>query len=251
MRLAVIADIHGNALALDAVLADIAAAGIDRIVNLGDMVSGPLWPRETAERLMPLDLPTVRGNHDRWVATTPREAQYPSNAFAHDELSDRQRVWLGGLPMQVDLDLDGLAVRLFHATPGDDNTYLMHRVAEGGMAPAPMADVAARLGDVSGVGLVLCGHTHQARVMALPGGPLVVNPGSIGQPAYADPASPLPHVSEAGSPHARYAVVTITHGAVAAVDLRAVAYDWRAAAARAESLGRPDWARALATGFMT
>jgi predicted phosphodiesterase len=250
MRLAVIADIHGNILALDAVLADIAAARIDRIVNLGDVVSGPLWPRETVERLMPLDLPTVRGNHDRWVATTPRAEQYPSDAFAHDELGAGPRAWLGGLPMQVDLKLDGLAVRLFHATPGDDNTYLMHRVAEGGMAPASVAEVAARLGDVSGVDLVLCGHTHQARVMAMPDGPLIVNPGSVGQPAYADPTPPQPHVSEAGSPHARYAVVTIVGGGVASVDLKAVAYDWRAAGARAESLGRPDWAGALATGFM-
>ncbi|CEJ09983.1 Calcineurin-like phosphoesterase superfamily domain protein [bacterium YEK0313] len=47
MRLAVIADIHGNVLALDAVLADVAGRGADRIVNLGDCVSGPLWPRET------------------------------------------------------------------------------------------------------------------------------------------------------------------------------------------------------------
>ncbi len=250
MRLAVIADIHGNVLALDAVLADIAAQGIERIVNLGDVVSGPLWPRETAERLMPLNLPTVRGNHDRWVATTPRGEQYPSDAFAYDELTAGQRDWLGELPMMLNLDIEGLAIRCFHATPGDDNTYLMHRVAEGGMVPEAAGRVAARLGDAGPAGLVLCGHTHQARVMALPGGLLVVNPGSVGQPAYADPTPPHPHVSEAGSPHARYAVVTIEGGAVASVDLKLVAYDWRAAAARADSLGRTDWAHALATGFM-
>ena len=65
MRLAVIADIHGNLLALEAVLAHIAARGITRIVNLGDCVSGPLCPAETAARLMALAMPTVRGNHDR------------------------------------------------------------------------------------------------------------------------------------------------------------------------------------------
>lgn len=250
MRLAVIADIHGNVLALEAVLADIAAAGIDRIVNLGDVVSGPLWPRETAERLIPLNLPTVRGNHDRWVATTPRTEQHASDAFAHDELTEAQRRWLGGLPMTLDLEIEGLAIRCFHATPSDDNTYLMHRVGEGVMVPAAAGMVAARLGHAGAAGLVLCGHTHQARAMALPGGPLVVNPGSVGQPAYSDPTPPHPHVSEAGSPHARYAVVTIAAGKVASVGLKAVAYDWRAAAARADSLGRADWAHALATGFM-
>jgi predicted phosphodiesterase len=250
MRLAVIADIHGNVLALDAVLADIAGAGIGRIVNLGDVVSGPLWPRETVERLIPLNLPTVRGNHDRWVATTPRDQQYPSDAFAYDELSAHQRDWLGGLPFKLDLDLGGLSARLFHATPDDDNTYLMHAVTEGGMAPAILAEVTGRLGDVAGIDLVLCGHTHQARVMAPPGGPVIVNPGSVGQPAYADPTPPHPHVSEAGSAHARYAVVTIADGVVSAIDLKAVAYDWGAAAERAERLGRPDWAATLATGFM-
>jgi len=40
---------------------------VDCIVNLGDCVSGPLWPRETIELLMRLDWPTIRGNHDRWV----------------------------------------------------------------------------------------------------------------------------------------------------------------------------------------
>lgn len=68
MRIAIIADIHGNVLALDAVLADIAARGIAQIVNLGDIVSGPLWPRETLDRLADIAMPTVRGNHDRWVS---------------------------------------------------------------------------------------------------------------------------------------------------------------------------------------
>ena len=67
MRLAVISDIHGNLLALEAVIADIGARGVDATVNLGDNVAGPLWPRETAERLATLALPTVRGNHDRWM----------------------------------------------------------------------------------------------------------------------------------------------------------------------------------------
>ncbi|MER9595048.1 metallophosphoesterase [Mesorhizobium sp. M0244] len=72
MRIAVLADIHGNVLALDAVLDDLRRrGGADLIVNLGDCVSGPLWPRETMERREALELPTVRGNHDRRVARDP------------------------------------------------------------------------------------------------------------------------------------------------------------------------------------
>jgi predicted phosphodiesterase len=62
VRIAAISDIHGNLAALDAVLADIQRRGISLVVNLGDILSGALFPRETADRLMPLALPTIRGN---------------------------------------------------------------------------------------------------------------------------------------------------------------------------------------------
>ena len=54
MKIAVLSDIHGNIAALDAVLADAADRGADRIVNLGDICSGGLFPVETADRLMAL-----------------------------------------------------------------------------------------------------------------------------------------------------------------------------------------------------
>jgi len=62
MTFAAIADIHGNLLALEAVLANIARRGIREIVNLGDLVSGPLWPGETADRLIGLHMPSIAGN---------------------------------------------------------------------------------------------------------------------------------------------------------------------------------------------
>ena len=71
MNIAVLSDIHGNIAALDAVLADAAARGVDQIVNLGDICSGGLFPQETADRLMPLDLPTIRGNHERQLFGNP------------------------------------------------------------------------------------------------------------------------------------------------------------------------------------
>ena len=68
MRIAVIADIHGNLPALEAVLADIRHRKADRVINLGDCVSGPLWPSEVVDLLMARDDLTIRGNHDRWVS---------------------------------------------------------------------------------------------------------------------------------------------------------------------------------------
>ena len=65
MKVAVISDIHGNRLALEAVLDDIRRQKVDAIFNLGDLLSGPLEPNWVADILMDLDIPTVRGNHDR------------------------------------------------------------------------------------------------------------------------------------------------------------------------------------------
>lgn len=238
---AVIADIHGNLPALEAVLADIAARGITQVIDLGDCVSGPLWPAETCDRLMALGFPTVRGNHDRWVAELPAAQLGLTDRFTRAALTDRQLDWLRGLPPVRNLP----GVLAVHGCPGDDNQYLLERVASWRLVPDQPAAIAARLGDAPA--LVLCGHSHQARLVGLPDGPTVLNPGSVGCPAYQDPGDP-PHVSEVGSPHARYAVVSRADGAIAA-DLIAVAYDHHAAAARALALGRPDWAQALATGY--
>ncbi|NIU79389.1 MAG: hypothetical protein GWN71_39355, partial [Gammaproteobacteria bacterium] len=81
--------------------------------------------------------------------------------------------------------------------------------------------------------VVLCGHTHVPRLVALLDGRIAVNPGSVGLPAYDDDA-PHPHVMEAGSPHARYAVLVRREGTWS-VELVALPYDWSAAARAARS----------------
>src|SRR6202049_5403583 len=73
MRVPAIADVHGNPLALEAVVADIRAERIDDIVNLGDMASGPLDARRTMDALMALDAIHVLGNHDRYLIDRPPE----------------------------------------------------------------------------------------------------------------------------------------------------------------------------------
>jgi predicted phosphodiesterase len=245
MRLAVIADIHGNLPALEAVLADIARRGADRTINLGDCVSGPLWPRETMELLSSAAIPSVRGNHDRWVAETPRERMYPSDAHAFERLTPEQRRALGALPPRLELDGGIVAV---HGTPSDDNAYLLEDILEGRLVLSRPAEIAARLGDTA-AGQLLCAHSHQPRLVAGPAGMSILNPGSVGCPAYADPTPPA-HVSEVGSPHARYAIATL-HAERWSVDLVAVEYDWASASKLAAANGRSEWARALATGYVT
>ena len=86
MRFAAIADVHGNYLALEAVIADIRAQGIDEIVNLGDMASGPLDARRTMDALMALDAVHVLGNHDRYLIDRPPEKMGSWDRPAHAQL---------------------------------------------------------------------------------------------------------------------------------------------------------------------
>lgn len=243
-KLAIIADIHGNIAALEAVLADIRALGVADIVNLGDCVSGPLWPRETMAELQRLALPTVRGNHDRWLGEIERASMGPSDAFAFDQLTAAQIASLGRLPPQLRLDLDVLAI---HGTPRSDLEYLLEDVVEGRLFLAAADRLGPRLGEPSAA-VILCGHSHQARVVRTRQNLLIVNPGSVGCPGYFDPTPPA-HVSEAGSPHARYGLLQQTESGWR-VDLMAIPYDWSAASRRAAENGRDEWARALATGFL-
>jgi predicted phosphodiesterase len=240
MRLAVIADVHGNLPALEAVLADIRNRRADRIINLGDCVSGPLWPRETCARLIDSGLPTVRGNHDRWVATAADMGQW--DRYALGQLDEGQLAWLRDLPPL--LKVDGLLA--CHGRPGDDIHYLMEDIEHGRLVRAPAEKITRRLGRADAA-LVLCGHSHHQHMVCLPDGLLLLNPGSVGQPAYRDPAGKA-HVSEAGSPHARYALVEMGERGTT-VDLIAVEYDHASAAKRAAANDAPAWAHALATGF--
>ena len=248
MRLAVVSDIHGNLPALEAVLAEIGRERVDRVVNLGDIVSGPLWPRETAGRLRALAWPTIRGNHERQLLTLPADRMGPADAFARARLQGDDLDWLAALPATLDLG-DGLWC--CHGTPASDLQYFLETVTPDlgrdgapGVRAATASEVAARLGALAAP-LVLCGHTHMPRV-ARCGDTLVVNPGSVGLPAF-DDDHPHAHRMETGSPHARWALLERS-AAGWQVQLRLTAYDWPAAARRAAAHGRGDWADALASG---
>ena len=117
MRFAAIADVHGNYLALEAVIADIRAQDIDEIVDLGDMASGPLDARRTMDTLMALDAVHVLGNHDRYLIDRPQEKMGSWDRPAHAQLDAGHLDWLRKVPpTRVFRD----RVFLCHATPADD-----------------------------------------------------------------------------------------------------------------------------------
>jgi len=238
--LAVLADVHGNRWALEAVLEDADSAGAQHFIDLGDCVAGPLDPCGTARRLMALAAVTVLGNHDRAVLEGDPS---PSAAFARERLDGVQLDWLAGLPPTAQFDGDVFAC---HGGPADDTFYLLEEVVDDGVRRRDPASVRALLDDISAQ-LVLCGHTHLPRVLPLAADKVVANPGSVGCPAY-DHDAPYPHVMESGSPHARYALLR-RRGDTWEVELRTVVYPWHEAAAAARAHDREDWAVALETGL--
>ena len=267
-RIAIVSDIHGNLPALEAVWTEIERAAPALVVNLGDIASGPLWPRETVQWLMargaaePARWRTIAGNHERQALAADIARMGASDAYAARALGAPERAWLAALPGTQWLADD---VLLCHGTPASDLVYFMETVTPGfgvdgqrGVRAASVAELSARAAETPGTGsrsglaaaLILCGHTHVPRAMAVPGGPLVVNPGSVGLQAY-DDVHPHPHFIENGSPDARWALVERDRRGAWHVQLRTTPYDWTAAVARALDNGRGDWADALATGFVT
>jgi predicted phosphodiesterase len=244
MRIAAVSDIHGNLFALDAVLADIDRRGVDLIVNLGDILSGPVLPRETADRLMALDLPTIRGNHERQVLSMDPNGMGASDRHAYDTITAAQRGWLAALPPVLTLSH---GVFLCHATPENDVDCYLEDLIEGELRPAPLNRIEERTGTCE-ASLIMCGHSHIPRLARLGSGQLILNPGSVGIQAYHG-HHPSPHTVEIGSPHARYAIADRSTGDWT-VEFVAVPYDWQAAAQLAEQRGRPDWVQALKTGFV-
>lgn len=244
MRLAVLADIHGNLAALEAVIADMADRTPDLVVNLGDSLSGPLAPSETADRLMALGWPTVRGNHDRYLSERQPADLGSWDRPAFDTLTDPARVWLRQLP--ASRTLEGGRIYLCHATPASDETYPLEGVAAGTVHLSPRDAIEARFAGVE-ARLILVGHSHISRMVVLADGRQIVNPGSVGIQAFSD-SRPIAHVVESGNPHARYAIVE-SDGKGWRVDWRAVAYDWEAAAEQARLTGEAEWEYALRTGY--
>lgn len=245
MRLAVIADVHGNAHALEAVLADIDAASPDLTVNLGDCLSGPFDAGRAADVLMARDMPTVSGNHDRMLVEARAGAGGRWEHWAMPRLSDAQLDWIASLPPTQSIEGD---IFLCHGTPDSDVTGWLDTFNANFEMVAVSADAVGRKAESVSAGLMLCGHTHFARVAALEGDRLVVNPGSVGCPGFRV-AGDVARTWSAGSPHARYALLDKTRDGWA-VSFRAIPYEFHAAAEIAVATGSPEMASAVATGWV-
>lgn len=215
MRVAVLSDIHGNLPALEAVLAEVDRADVDRIVLTGDIALGPL-PSETLDLLDSLGerVVWVHGNCEREMVAA---FDGGDTSGAADLIERRHRDLLDGLPLTVTLDVDGLGPALFcHATPRRDDEFVL--------VDSPIEVWRAVLAGVEESAVVL-GHTHMP-FDRLVDGSRVVNPGSVGM-AY-------------GPPGAYWALLGPD------VRLLRTPYDVKAAAERIRASGHPaaaEWAQ--------
>lgn len=247
--IAAISDIHSNVFALEAVLADIKRHDVDQIVNLGDILYGPIAPKATYELLMKhqADIITIRGNQDRQIyETTAAEiASNPTMAFIINDLPKTAIEWIRALPFDYPLSDD---VYLCHGSPTDDMMYLLENIETGQPIVRNDADILALLNGIDSP-VIICGHTHIPRTITVSTGQIIVNTGSVGYPAYEDDL-PIIHKMQTYSPHASYALIKsieTEQGRSWQTEHIKVPYNYEAAAKLASRNDREDWAFALRT----
>lgn len=239
-KLAIISDIHGNKEALQAVLNNISSRGIDAIINLGDSLYGPLDPGGTANLLIQHKIMSIMGNCDR-LLLEPTENPNQTVDFVKESLTKEHLSWLRQLPANAIVD----DILCCHGTPETDEVYLLEEMTQEGGKLKSIEEISFSLKDVK-QNIIVCGHTHIPRVVYLPNGKIVINPGSVGLPAY-DDELPVPHRMESGSPFAKYTILQKVSEEWIIEQIN-VPYDWEKAADLANDNGREDWAKSLLSG---
>jgi predicted phosphodiesterase len=207
VRIAALYDVHGNLPALEAVLAEVEAEYVDRIVVGGDVLWGP-FQSECLTALRDAGGVFVSGNCERDVLAGVDD----SSVWCRAQLAAEELELVAGWPPTIELDVDGLGtVVCCHATPRSDVENLTRATPDGVLAEA-LREVTA---DV-----VVGGHTHVQLDREVPGGPRLVNAGSVGLPFQ-------------GAPGAFWALLG------PGVELRRTPYDVDAAVAALRSSGFP------------
>ncbi len=241
MRIGLIADIHGNAAALDVVLAAIERSRVDRIVCLGDVaVLGP-EPKRVVDRLRRLGCDCVRGNTDAWLLDEPSDAEEPSPgpvadllAWTRASLDDVDRSFISRFVPSLAVRLgDGGSLLCAHGSP---------RSFEDVIGPSTPLPEVVEMFDGFGPILAAGGHTH-VQLFRRFGRMGFINPGSVGLPGAGPNTPDLPVNREVD--WAEFAIVDASDGGMG-IELRRVPLDIRTQRRVAEESGMPhlDWWRA-------
>lgn len=216
MRIALISDIHGNAFALDTVLSDVQAQGVDQIVCLGDAIQGGAQPAATVRRLRELGCPIVMGNADAWLLTgqeTGNEgvtaAQEAARQWSLAQLNDDERAFIAAFAPTVRIPLTERDTLLcFHGSPTSFDDIIL---------PTTPYETVRQYMDGHDAAWFAGGHTHLQQVRRVGTG-FFCNPGSVGVACNNEQAAEQTHLD----PWAEYAIVTATASSVS-VEFRRIA----------------------------
>jgi putative phosphoesterase len=180
MLIGLIADVHSNVVALEAVLSEMESLGIEKILHAGDIVGYNPYPNETIELFRKRKMLSIRGNHERallsgdmsdlnWYAACA--LQWTSNTISRENLD-----YISKLKDTEVISVDDSEIFMAHGSPNDLDEYVYPEYVEPGLLTMTGSDI-----------LVL-GHTHIQFKKEFKEG-IIVNPGSVGQPRDQNPAS--------------------------------------------------------------
>lgn len=243
-KIAIIADIHGNLPALDAVLAKIDAEGIDRIVCLGDIATLGPQPREAIARVRALGCPVVMGNTDAILLALQRDESTMGDDWSNEafdqwcanQLTDDDLAYLRTFQPTISLSLGDAATLLcYHGSPRSYDERITVETPDAALQEMFAATPAH---------LYIGGHTHQ-QMLRRHRDALVLNPGTVG--FVKDAIAPAASIRN--SSWAEYAVIACEGGQLD-VSLRRVPFDLDALFAAFDASGIPrthwrkgDWRR--------
>lgn len=187
MKLALLGDIHGNHLALQAVLAEASSAGVEKLLVTGDLVGYYYAPLQVFELLRPWDKYVVRGNHEDMLNAAQTDPTFLAQVDARygtglrtaiEQLGKQPLNELCNLPHPLELVIDDCRILLCHGASWDNDQYVY---------PDASPELWMRCA-VQEFDLVVLGHTHYPMVRQV-GRTLVANPGSVGQPRNRQPGA--------------------------------------------------------------
>ncbi len=246
MRIAVISDIHANAVALEAVLDDLAGERVDHLICLGDLPALNPQPRDVMDRIAALGCPVLRGNVDdripRHLSGEPESAlafrsavgPVPPAEVAHRlheievwcaaQLTEREKEWLLALPLTLELPLDSATTMLcFHGSP-HSNMDLIFPTTPDAMLESHFAE--------SDAAILVGGHTH-AQMLRPFHEKTLVNVGSVGRAVIREPTRRIRN-----APWAEYGLLAWERGRLS-VELRRVPFDLERFIAAIHASGMP------------
>lgn len=198
MKYAFISDIHGNAVALEAVLKDISTKNVDKIIVLGDLCFRGPEPKKALDMIRSLETDVIKGNADEWVIRGIKKGEVPHHAL---DMMNKERNWcvsqldkddmdfLLGLPHSYKLNIEAMAIEGFHATPDSLFDIVLPQTDDSTIYKKLMSSEAK---------IFVYAHIHTPFIRYI-NGKVIINTGSVGLPFD-------------GLTKASYAIVEITSG---------------------------------------